>query len=166
MEQRSIAASREASRDRRRGWGPAADKKIKAPVAVVWAAVLCVALFAQTYVRAERPNGIDLTSYLLSARALRDGNSPYLLPTPFPYLYPATLAFLLIPLTFVPAIVAVLVWFAMSVAAAVWSIRTIVAWARPNVRAHWLRTLGLPGVQRMMEEQELELPAFASRGAA
>ena len=34
-----------------------------------------------------------------------DGASPYLLATPFPYLYPATLAFLLIPLTLVPPIV-------------------------------------------------------------
>jgi glutathione S-transferase len=36
------------------------------------------------------------------------------------------------------------------------------AWERPNVRAHWTRTLALPGVQRMMAEQELELPAWAS----
>ena len=34
------------------------------------------------------------------------------------------------------------------------------AWDRPNVRAHWLRTLGLGGVCRMVYEQELELPAF------
>jgi glutathione S-transferase len=32
------------------------------------------------------------------------------------------------------------------------------AWARPNVRAHSLRTLELPGVRRMMEEQGLESP--------
>src|SRR5204862_207695 len=83
--------------------------RVKLPAALAWAAVLCVVLFAQTWVRAERPNGIDLTSYLLSARALLHGDSPYLLPTPFPYLYPATLAFLLIPLTFVPAAVAVVV---------------------------------------------------------
>ena len=35
------------------------------------------------------------------------------------------------------------------------------AWERPNLRAQWLRTLALPGVGRMIEEQELELPEFA-----
>ncbi|OLC83704.1 MAG: hypothetical protein AUH72_03760 [Acidobacteria bacterium 13_1_40CM_4_65_8] len=110
-------------------------KKVQWPAAVAWAAVLCAVLFAQTYVRAQRPNGIDLTSYLLSADVLRHGGSPYVLPTPFPYLYPATLAFLVIPLTFVPATVAVIVWFALSVAAAVWSIRTVVLNARPDLEA-------------------------------
>ena len=35
------------------------------------------------------------------------------------------------------------------------------AWNRPAIRAHWLRTLALPGVQRMIEEQALELPGWA-----
>jgi glutathione S-transferase len=37
------------------------------------------------------------------------------------------------------------------------------AWDRPNIRAHWLRTLELPGVRRMIEEQGLQLPEFAAR---
>lgn len=36
------------------------------------------------------------------------------------------------------------------------------AWDSPNLRAHWLRTLPLPGVTRMVAEQGLELPAFAA----
>ena len=35
------------------------------------------------------------------------------------------------------------------------------AWERPNLRAHWLRTLELAGVRRMIDEQGLELPEFA-----
>lgn len=35
------------------------------------------------------------------------------------------------------------------------------AWERPNLRAHFLRTLALPGVQKMIAEQGLELPAWA-----
>jgi glutathione S-transferase len=35
------------------------------------------------------------------------------------------------------------------------------AWERPNLRAHWLRTIALPGVGRVLEEQGLELPEFA-----
>jgi glutathione S-transferase len=33
-------------------------------------------------------------------------------------------------------------------------------WNRPNIRAHFQRTLALPGVRRMMDEQELELPEW------
>ena len=32
------------------------------------------------------------------------------------------------------------------------------AWERPHLRAHFLRTLALPGVQRMFEEEGLERP--------
>lgn len=34
------------------------------------------------------------------------------------------------------------------------------AWDRPHLRAHWLRTLALPGVGKMIDEQGLELPRF------
>jgi Glycosyltransferase family 87 len=98
---------------------------VRLRLAVAWAAVIGAVLFAQTWTRAQRPGGIDLTSYLLSADVLRHGGSPYLLPTPFPYRYPATLAFLLIPLTFVSASVALVTWFALNAMAAVWSIRSL-----------------------------------------
>ena len=35
------------------------------------------------------------------------------------------------------------------------------AWDRPALRAHFLRTLALPGVTRMIEEQGLDLPGWA-----
>ncbi|MGI8420984.1 MAG: glutathione S-transferase family protein [Gaiellaceae bacterium] len=35
------------------------------------------------------------------------------------------------------------------------------AWDEPALRAHFLRTLALPGVTRMVAEQGLELPAWA-----
>ena len=35
------------------------------------------------------------------------------------------------------------------------------AWDSPNLRRHALRTFRLPGVRRMMEEQDIELPPFA-----
>jgi glutathione S-transferase len=34
-------------------------------------------------------------------------------------------------------------------------------WDSPNLRAHFLRTLSLPGVRRMVEEQGLELPVWS-----
>src|SRR6266508_4337567 len=36
------------------------------------------------------------------------------------------------------------------------------AWDAANLRAHFLRTLALPGVRRMVDEQGLELPAWSS----
>lgn len=35
------------------------------------------------------------------------------------------------------------------------------AWDRPRLREHFLRTLALPGVRRMIEEQGLDLPDWA-----
>lgn len=35
------------------------------------------------------------------------------------------------------------------------------AWDRPNLRAHWLRTLALRGVRRAIDEQGLDLPELA-----
>jgi glutathione S-transferase len=35
------------------------------------------------------------------------------------------------------------------------------AWDRPHLRSHWTRLSERPGVRRMLEEQGLELPAFA-----
>jgi glutathione S-transferase len=35
------------------------------------------------------------------------------------------------------------------------------AWDRPRLREHFVRTLALPGVRRMIDEQGLELPPWA-----
>jgi alpha-1,2-mannosyltransferase len=83
----------------------------------MFAAIVCVVLAIQTLNRAWRADGIDFTSYLMSARALWEGRSPYGLETPWPYVYPMLLAFMLIPLVALPYTGAVLVWFAVSVAA-------------------------------------------------
>ena len=79
--------------------------------------VATIILGAQTWHKAFRVDGNDLTSYLLSARALWEGQSPYGLETPFPYLYPLFLAFALAPLALLPYGAAVIGWFAASVAA-------------------------------------------------
>jgi glutathione S-transferase len=39
------------------------------------------------------------------------------------------------------------------------------AWDRPQLRAHFLHALALPGVRRMIEEQGLDLPEWASAGS-
>jgi hypothetical protein len=98
------------------------------------AAALAV-LFVQTWTRAHRPGGIDLTTYLEAARAIRIGQNPYTLPLPFPYIYPPFVAFALIPLAYIPGDVALFVWFAASVAALWWSTRQVLTLAYPELRA-------------------------------
>lgn len=83
----------------------------------VVAAIVCVVLAVQTLSRALRPDGIDFTSYLMSAQALWEGRNPYGLGTPWPYVYPMLLAFVLIPLLALPYTAAVLAWFVASLAA-------------------------------------------------
>jgi alpha-1,2-mannosyltransferase len=81
------------------------------------AVVATVILGVQTWHKAFRVDGNDLTSYLLAARALWDGQSPYGLDTPFPYLYPLFLAFAILPFASLPYGAAVIGWFGASVAA-------------------------------------------------
>jgi alpha-1,2-mannosyltransferase len=86
---------------------------------------LLVLLFAvQTWRKAYRLDGNDLTSYLAASRALLDGTNPYEIATPFPYIYPLFSALVLIPLTLVPYSAAVLLWFALSIGALGW----VLAW--------------------------------------
>src|SRR5919198_533266 len=103
-------------------------------IAVAWGALLVALLFWQTWLRASRPAGIDLTSYLMSARALIHGASPYLQPTPFPYMYPPTLAFLLIPVAAAAPFPSLVLLFCVSAGAASWAIWRVVSSARPDVR--------------------------------
>jgi hypothetical protein len=96
-------------------------------------AAASVALFAQTWSRAHRPGGIDLTTYLEAARAVLRGDNPYALASPFPYIYPPFLAFALIPLTGLPADLALVAWFIASLGAIVWSMREVLTLAYPEL---------------------------------
>jgi alpha-1,2-mannosyltransferase len=86
----------------------------------VWAACFVAGLLGvlvvQGFRMAYRVEGNDFTSYLLAARALWAGDNPYQVAMPFPYLYPLFLAFVLIPLTFVPYWLASTAWIFLSVA--------------------------------------------------
>ena len=101
--------------------GGAGRRAINVAALIALVLVLGV-LLAQTWAKAHRADGYDFTSYLLSARALLAGSDPYRTSTPFPYLYPLFLAWLLIPLAVVPYGVANLIWFATSGAAGLASI--------------------------------------------
>ena len=90
------------------------------------ALALLVILFAyQTWRKAHRPDGNDLTSYLLAARALTSGVNPYDVSTPFPYIYPLFPLVAVIPLSAVPYGAAVLIWFGVSAVALAWVLRWV-----------------------------------------
>jgi hypothetical protein len=74
-------------------------------------AVFAAVLLLQTWHKAHRPQGYDLTSYLLAARALLHGGDPYRIASPFPFIYPLFLPLALAPLTLVPYGAAVVLWF-------------------------------------------------------
>ena len=86
--------------------------------------MLCV-LLAQMYGKLFRPNGNDLFSYLQSARALMQGNSPYETGSPFPYIYPPFLAFILIPLTSLPLWLSGLLWFLFNATAYIFALKIL-----------------------------------------
>src|SRR3954467_250331 len=69
---------------------------------VAAAIVLTGVLLIQAETKALRPIGNDFTSYLDAARALAHGHNPYLASERFPYSYPLTLAWLLIPVSYLP----------------------------------------------------------------
>jgi hypothetical protein len=75
--------------------------------------VFCIQMYGKAY----RPDGNDFTSYLLSAKALLGGGNPYDTGSPFVYIYPLFLAFVLIPLSFLPYWLATLVWYLLNLSA-------------------------------------------------
>jgi hypothetical protein len=85
-------------------------------VALALLAGLLIVLLLQTFRQAYRAGGYDFTSYLLSAKALWNGNNPYKTDTQFGYLYPLFLAFAILPLAAAPYWLANFLWFSLSIA--------------------------------------------------
>lgn len=105
-------------------------------------ATLFVLFVIQMYHRADRENGYDLTSYLASARALISGGDPYNTGSPFPYIYPLFLAFILIPLVYIPYWLANLLWF-IAGAASLWGIINRVGKSLIGVQFHYYQEYAL-----------------------
>ena len=76
--------------------------------------ILSLLLLVQTLGKAFRVVGYDFTVYLRSAAALIDGTDPYHTESFFPYTYPLTLAFCIIPLTWLPYWLSCVIWFLIS----------------------------------------------------
>ena len=123
--------------------GIATNKTIQV-IAVIILCLLAVVFLVQTYGKATREIGYDFTSYLMSARALVHGGNPYTTGSAFHYIYPLFLAFALIPLTVVPYVVAVVIWYLIAVGSLLWSAKFIVEIAGTESGIHWDRRLLVP----------------------
>jgi len=99
---------------------------LKDPVRWLALAVLLglgVLFLFQMYEQSVRASGNDLTVYLAAARALAHGQDPYAIELPQGFsAYPLTIAAMVLPLTWLPAWLAQLVWFAVNVAALIGSL--------------------------------------------
>jgi hypothetical protein len=114
--------------------------------ALAFIAVVLLVLLFQTLRKAYRLDGNDLTSYLLSAQALLDGGNPYAINTPFPYIYPLFLAFVIVPLTMVPYWVANVAWFILNVIGLLISCIVLIEAAHDEIKADIGWHLAIPGL--------------------
>lgn len=91
-------------------------------VSIIILIIITLVLSFQTYNKANRPDGYDFKSYLISSKALWEGSNPYETGSPFPYIYPLFLTVLLIPLTKISYDTNVYIWFIISVVSLMYSI--------------------------------------------
>jgi hypothetical protein len=94
---------------------PRAPSRVACRIWIGAAIVLGGILLAQAETKALRSFGNDFTAYLDAARALAGGGNPYLASERFPYSYPLTLAWMLVPLLLAPIWLAAAVWFGATV---------------------------------------------------
>jgi hypothetical protein len=109
-------------------------------------ALLFLLLLVYAFRMACREGGCDFTYYLVAARCLWEGRNPYQPELPCPYLYPLFLAFVLLPLTFIPYWLANAIWFVACVAslvAACLSLQRIVSCESEATVSRYLPAAGL-----------------------
>lgn len=92
--------------------------------------VLGVVLGVQSVRKGLRPQGYDLTAYLDAGAAALAGTTPYgFAGITFPYLYSPFFACAMAPFDWLPAIVSMLLWYGLSVAALAYALRRAYVWA-------------------------------------
>jgi hypothetical protein len=77
--------------------------------------IIFIILFVQSLEKGGRADGNDFTSYLLASEALYGGENPYMADTPFHYIYPLFLAFVIYPLTLLNYNIAGTIWFIINI---------------------------------------------------
>jgi len=76
--------------------------------------IVLVAIFLVILVQLNNIKINDFSSYILSSQALLKNTNPYLTGSPFQYIYPLSFAFILIPFTFIPEVIAQNLWYILN----------------------------------------------------
>lgn len=84
------------------------EKLLTTTILLSFISILLITI--QTFRKAYRPIGYDLTCYLTSSRDFFNGKNPYTIDGIFPYIYPQFFNVFLYPLTIIPYWMAVLAW--------------------------------------------------------
>lgn len=111
-------------------------RELKA-AALVLLSVLFLVLLIQTFNRAYRDTGYDLTSYLASAQAVLNGDNPYETGSPFNYSYPMFFAFLLIPLSVLPQWLSNFIWYLINLVSLFASFAVFVKLSSRGLKTDW-----------------------------
>jgi len=113
-------------------------------IALILMGIILLVFMIQMYGKACRENGYDFTSYLLSAETMLHGENPYKTDTPFPYIYPMFLSFILIPLTIIPYWLANLAWYAINVVSLFYTLKIIIVSLFKRPLIYWGEHLYVP----------------------
>ncbi|MBV6479681.1 MAG: hypothetical protein HGGPFJEG_02472 [Ignavibacteria bacterium] len=73
--------------------------------------IVYVIIIVLSFQMINRSGNNDFTSYVLSSKALLKHTNPYETGSPFPYIYPLTLAFILLPFSYFPPTYLQIAWF-------------------------------------------------------
>jgi len=76
--------------------------------------IILVSIFIVILVQLNNVKINDFSSYILSSKALLKNTNPYLTGSPFQYIYPLSFAFILIPFTFIPEVIAQNLWYILN----------------------------------------------------
>lgn len=102
----------------------------------VFFTTLAVSLFLflalKTCIKAHRAAGYDFHSYLVAAKTIWHGHSPYVNLREFPYLYPLFLGFILIPMTELSYSLACALWLLFNYLALAHLLKRLCDWITPH----------------------------------
>jgi len=120
-----------------------ANKKYQNFFIIILVVILLTFLF-QTFRKAYRDIGYDLTVYLMASNALFNNNNPYLINPSCPYIYPLFLAFIFYPFKILPYSISIILWYVINILSLYYSVKIIVEISNKNIKIKWQNNLIIP----------------------
>ena len=120
------------------------SRKVQAVGFTVLCVLLPVAFLLQMFHKSFSPNGNDFTIFLMAAKDFLAGLNPYKAATPFPYVYPLFVTFVLVPFTLLPYWLACLLWYLIKLALYYLIVKLLVEMGKGQIKAGFDRTIFFP----------------------